>query len=72
MPDFSQIQLPPDTVKMRHVGEGVRYVRDGDTAGKPAAGEIPLQGAAMYFDYQTNMLWIWNRSSKTWKSVQLT
>lgn len=68
----TQEDIENDAVKMRHVAEGVRFVRDGTTAKKPTAGEVPLQGAAMYFDYETNKLWIWNRSSKAWKSIQLT
>ncbi len=62
----------PDVVKMRHIGEGVRYIRGGVTAGKPTSGEEPSQGYAVYFDETTNKLYIWNRSSNAWKSATLT
>lgn len=64
--------IAADAVKMRHIAEGVRYVRDGVTADKPTEGEEPLQGAAMFFDYTTNTLYVWNRSANAWKSVLLS
>lgn len=68
----SQRDITPDAVKMRHVAEGVRFVRDGATADKPTEGEEPLQGAAMFFDTTTNILYIWNRVANAWKSVTLS
>ena len=67
-----QLDIAPDEVKQRHISEGVRYIRDGTTADKPDEGEEPLQGAAIYFDYQTNILYVWNRSEGAWKSETLT
>jgi len=67
-----QEQITPDIIKMRHIGEGVRYIRDGKTADKATSGEEPAQGAAIFFDYNTNTLYIWNRLTKAWKSEVLT
>ena len=58
-----QQMILPDAVKMRHVGEGVRYVRSGLEADKPTEGEEPLQGAATYFSTDIDTLWIWNGDS---------
>lgn len=67
-----QQDIVNDQVKMRHIGEGIRFVRGGVTAGKPTAGEEPMQGNAVYFDETTNKLYIWNRTTSAWKSVSLT
>lgn len=69
---INQMDITPDSVKMRSIGEGVRYIRDGIDTSKPTVGEKPLQGAAVYFDYTNNKLWIWNRKTNLWKSVILT
>jgi hypothetical protein len=67
-----QADILPDVVKMRHIGEGVRYIRGGVTAGKPTSGEEPMQGNAVYFDETTNTLYIWNTVSNAWKLIPLT
>lgn len=64
--------IPFDTVRMKHISEGVRYIRDGGTDDIPEEGEEPLQGAASIFDYETNKLWIWNRLERAWKFAQLS
>ena len=67
-----QRDIAPNEVKQSHVGEGVRYIRDGVTADKPTEGEEPLQGAAIFFDYDTNTLYVWNRRTNAWVSEVLT
>ena len=67
-----QQDLMPDVIKMRHIGEGVRFIRGGITANKPTAGEKPLQGNAIYYDETTNKLYVWNTVSGLWKSATLT
>lgn len=69
---INQMDILPDVVKTRHIGEGVRFIRDGETADKPVRGEEPLQGAASFFDRTANKLWLWNRDSGTWKYVTLS
>lgn len=64
--------IAPDAVLMRHVGEGVRFIRDGTTADLPTEGEEPSQGAAVYFDYETNIFYVWNRDTGAYKSVTLS
>ena len=64
--------IAPDAVLQRHVGEGVRFIRDGTTDDLPAEGEEPSQGAAIYFDYETNELYVWNRDEGAYKSVTLS
>jgi hypothetical protein len=61
-----------DVVKMRHIGEGVRYIRGGVTADKPTAGEKPMQGNAVYYDETAKVLYIWNNSDDGWDEVSLT
>ena len=65
-----QQDILPDVVKMRHIGEGVRFIRGGITADKPTAGEEPMQGNAVYFDTDTDKLYVWNGSS--WVSTTLS
>lgn len=58
-----QQMVIPDAIKMRHVGEGVRYLRSGLAANRPTSGEEPLQGSAVYFATDTNVLSIWDGNS---------
>lgn len=64
--------IAPDAVLQRHVGEGVRFIRDGLTVDLPDLGEVPSQGAAIFFNYETNSLSVWNRGTDAWKSTTLT
>lgn len=68
----SQADILPDSVKMRAIAEGVRYLRDGVTANKPTRGEVPMQGAAVYYDRTTKKLYIWNNDNNAWDMVQLS
>lgn len=65
-----QSDLTPDVVKMRHVGEGVRFIRSGLAADRPTNGEEPLQGAAVYFATDSGVLSIWDGDA--WVSETLT
>ena len=67
-----QQDILPDVVKMRHIGEGVRFIRGGITADKPTAGEEPMQGNAVFYDETAEKLYIWNRTSGAWVSVSLS
>ena len=67
-----QTMILPDAIKMRAIGEGVRFVRTGVAADLPTAGEEPLQGAAVYFDETNNKWYIWNRTSGAWVSTTLS
>ncbi len=65
----SQQDIVPDSIKMRHIGEGVRFVRSGTSANKPTTGETATGSVAMYYDTTDNKLWIYNGS---WRSVTLS
>lgn len=69
---ITQDQIIPDVVKQRHVGEGVRFIRGGITAGKPTLGEDTLQGNAVYYDETVKKLYIWNNTNSAWEYVQFT
>lgn len=64
---ISQADVIPDSIKERHVGEGVRFIRTGVTADLPTAGEEPMQGAAIFYDQTTKKLYIWNRTNQAWE-----
>ena len=67
-----QSDLLPDVVKMRHVGESVRYIRGGTEDKKPTIGEEPMQGIAIYYDIDNKILYCWNTSTSTWDYVQFS
>lgn len=64
---MGQIDYLPDSVKQRHVGEGVRYLRAGTAANRPTSGE---KAGATYFETDTNKLKIWNGTA--WVEEELT
>lgn len=55
-----QSDISNDAIKMRHIGESVRYIRSGVAASRPTSGEEPLQGSAIYFSTDTNILSVWD------------
>lgn len=65
-----QQDIKPDTIKMRHVGEGVRYIRSGLDAALPTTPEVPKNGVAIYFATDTLKLYVSNGSA--WKSTTLS
>ena len=71
---IAQVDILPDSVKMRHVGEGVRFIRGGATASKPTKGEGVMQGYAIYFDTTAKKLYIWNSDATTpaWNEASFT
>ena len=54
---ISQYSAFPDSIKQRHVGEGVRYIRAGTAANRPTSGE---KAGAVWFSSDTDTLNIWN------------
>jgi hypothetical protein len=56
-----------DTVKARHIGEGVRFVRCGLAAARPTAGE---RAGAIYFATDTFVLSVYTGSA--WKDETLS
>lgn len=60
-----QQDIMPDVVKMRHISEGIRFVRSGLAADLPTA-ETPLQGSAIYYAKDTDMLYLWDGTA--WQS----
>jgi len=68
---LTQDSYLPDSIKQRHVGEGVRFIRGGITADKPTEGEVPMQGIAAYYDVTTKKLYLWNTTNSEWDEVQL-
>lgn len=69
---ITQQDILPDSIKMRAMGEGIRFIRGGVTADKPTTGEEPADSCAAFYDVTTNKLYIWNYSSNAWKSVTLS
>ena len=67
-----QTEILVDAVKMRHIGEGVRFIRDGITADIPVSAEVPMQGAAIYYDRTAKKLYIWNNDNDEWDEVALS
>lgn len=66
-----QEDVVPDAIKMRHIGEGTRFLRDGVTADLPEEGEIPLQGAACFFDHEDREFYIWSRTANDWVKLAI-
>lgn len=58
-----------DAIKMRHIGEGVRFIRSGLEENLPTA-ESPKQGSSIYWATDTATLYIWDGTD--WKAVTLT
>ena len=64
---ISQSSIFPESIKSRHVGEGVRYIRAGTAANRPTSGE---KAGAIYFATDTFDLSVWTGSA--WKTEALT
>lgn len=64
-----QQSIVPDAVKMRHMGEGNRYIWAGLEADLPDGVSVTSSVTA-YFATDTNKLYIWNGTA--WKSVTLS
>lgn len=62
----------PDVIKMRHIGEGVRYIQTGVVADKPATPATPSDSCMMYYAYDENKLYVWDIGSSTWLSTTLS
>lgn len=67
---IGQVDIIPDSIKMRHIGEGVRFIRSGLEADLPATGESALQGSAFYWCTDSFKLKIW--TGTVWKSATLS
>jgi len=66
---LTQQDFLPDVVKMRMIGEGVRYIRSGLEADLPIA-ESPMQGSSVYWATDTGKLYIYDGSA--WLSTTLS
>ena len=64
-----QMDIIPDSIKTRAMGEANRYVVMGLEADLPA-GYTVTGSSLMYFALDTNKLYIWNGTA--WKSVTLS
>lgn len=69
---ISQEAIRPDTIKMRHIGEGVRYVQTGLAADRPETPAEPPNSCMIYFAYDANVLSVWNTSTNAWKTTTLS
>ena len=65
----TQAQFLPDTIKARFIGEGVRFLRIGASTDLPAEGE---RDGACYYERNTKILKIWNKTNSAWEAVTLT
>jgi len=69
---IGQVDILPDAIKMRHVGEGIRFIRGGKS--KPTKGEGTMQGYALFYDTTAKKLYIWNSDATTpaWQYASFT
>ena len=65
----SQADYIPDSIKQRHIGEGVRFIQAGLEADRPSAN-IPMQGQQIYFCTDSFKLFVYTGTA--WKSVTLS
>jgi len=61
---ISQHNIPPDMVKERHMGEGIRFIRAGLVANRPTT---PEKDGAVYYATDENKLYIGDTDA--WLSV---
>ena len=66
---IGQQMIIPGSIKMRHMGEGNRFVRAGTAANKPTVGETGTDSLAMYYDTTNHKLWVFSGS---WRGVTLS
>lgn len=52
---INQHNIPPDMVKERHMGEGIRFIRAGLVANRPTT---PERDGAVYFALDENKLYV--------------
>lgn len=64
-----QSEIFADTIKARHVGEGVRYTRSGLAADKP---DTPENIEATYFETDTGILYQSNSDATAWVAINPT
>lgn len=67
---ITQVDVVPDSIKQRAMGESNRWVRGGLAADRPTMGEPTTNGYALYWAYDTGVLSIWD--STQWLDVTLT
>jgi hypothetical protein len=65
-----QADITPNAVKMRHIGEGVRFIRSGISTKRPTDGETCLQGQPLFWATDTGVLSIWDGTQ--WLETTLT
>lgn len=70
----TQQDILPGAVKNRHMSEPNSFIVTGLDAKLPKTGVTSggVVGVSIFFAYDTSKLYIWNKSTKTWKSVSLT
>lgn len=71
---ITQVDIVPAVIKTRHMGEANLWVRGGLEADRPTIGEGTTNGYALYFAYDTNKIWVWNKDAATpaWKYASLS
>jgi len=66
---ITQVEILPDVVKMRHVGEGVRFIQTGLASKRPTTPAKPPNSAMLWFATDTGVLSIWNISTNAWVAI---
>lgn len=71
-----QQDIVPHEVKNRHLGEPNTYIRTGLSTSRPTTGtsiKLGLEyfGTQVWFEYDTNKLYIWKPNTNAWVSVTL-
>jgi len=67
---LQQSMYLPDSVKSRHIGEGVRFIRSGASTELPTEGEPTSYGSPIFYEIDTKKIKIWDGT--TWRYFTLT
>ena len=64
----SQTSVIPGAIKARHIGEGPRFIRSGNTGNIPTLGETATDSTAIYYATDYNYLYVWDEANQNWTS----
>jgi len=67
---IGQLDILPDAIKMRHLGEGSRFIRSGLEADMPTVGESATDSVTVYYATDTEKLYVYNGGA--WVSTTLS
>jgi hypothetical protein len=65
-----QSEVLNSAIKMRHIGEGIKFIQSGLVADLPAVN-IPMQGTQIFYAYDSKKFYAYNKVNSEWDEVQL-